>query len=123
LTVDLPETYSTGDFIVVDRWYSIEPYSFHLLGLEVLQAKDDHVKYRVVMQSPDPITSISLCINQFVTGAGNNGPSRDGMIPPDPDDLIYGIVGFPAFLTGPVEFYLDNVHVVHWVDLEVEFDL
>jgi len=123
LTVDLPETYSTGDFIVVDRWYSIEPYSFHLLGLEVLQAKDDHVKYRVVMQSPDPITSISLCINQFVTGAGNNGPSRDGMIPPDPDDLIYGIVGFPAFLTGPVEFYLNNVHVVHWVDLEVEFDL
>lgn len=124
LTLELPETYSSGDFIEVDRWYSVEPYSFHLLGLEVLQAKDDQVKFRLVMQSPDPITSFSLCINKFVTGAEcNSGPSRDGMIPPDPDDLIYGTVGFPEFLTGPVEFYLNNVHVVHWVDLEVEFDL
>lgn len=123
LTLDLPETYSSGDFIEVDRWYSVEPYSFHLLGLEVLQAKEDQVRFRLVMQSPDPITAISLCINRFVSGAGCQGPSRDGMVPPDPDDLIYNTVSFPNFLTGAVEFYLGNVHVVHWVDLEVEFDL
>jgi hypothetical protein len=123
LTIELPETYSSGDFIEVDRWYSIEPYSFHLLGLEILQAEDDQVRFHLVMQSPDPIIAISLCINRFVSGAGCQGPSRDGMTPPDPDDLIYNTVSFPDFLTGPVEFYLHNVYVEHWVDLDVEFDL
>lgn len=123
LTIDFPDAYSKGDYIEVDRWFNFEPYSFHLLGVEVLQANEDQVKFRLVMQSPDPVTAISICINRFVKGAGCQGPSRNGMIPPDPDDLIYNTVSFPEYLTGPVEFFLNQVTLEYWVDWELEFEM
>lgn len=123
LSIDFPEAYSVGDYIKVDRWYNIEPYSFHFLGIEVLQANEDQTKFRLVMQSPDPIVAVSLCINKLVRGVECNGPARNGMIPPSPDDLIYNAVGFPGLLTGPVEFYVHFLMLEYWVDWEVGFDL
>lgn len=122
LTVDFPQDYQTGDFITIDQWHKFGPYDIHILGIEILQDREDSVRFRFVMQSPQAVGPLALCINRF-GGGSCSGESRDGLIPPDPKEYRYFYNNASQKLSGPVEFYLSSLIIEEWTDLHLEFNL
>ena len=122
LTVEFPQEYQAGDFITIDQWYKFGPYDIHILGIEILQVREDSVRFRFVMQSPQAVGPLALCINR-VGGGSCSGESRDGLIPPDPEEYRYFYNNSSQKLSGPVEFYLSSLIIEEWTDLHLEFSL
>lgn len=122
LTVDFPQDYKAGDFIAIDQWHEFGPYDIHILGIEILQAREDSVRFRFVMQSPQAVGPLALCINS-VGGGSCSGESRNGLIPPDPEEYRYHYNNASQRLSGPVEFYLSSLIIEEWTDMHLEFKL
>ena len=128
LTVDFPQDYKAGDFITIDHWHTFGPYDIQILGIEILQAREDSIRFRFVMQSPQAVGPLALCINRFGGsigdgGGGCSGESRDGLIPPDPEEYRYFYNNATTKLSGPVDFYLQSLIVEEWTDMHLEFNL
>jgi len=122
LTVEFPQDYQAGDFITIDQWHKFGPYDIHILGIEILQAREDSLRFRFVMQSPQAVGPLALCINR-VGGGSCSGESRDGLIPPDPEEYRYFYNNATTKLSGLVEFYLQSLIIEEWTDLHLEFSL